>query len=1132
MTDYCHLHVHTEYSQLDGLGSPEKYAERASGLGFKYLGITDHGSIDGLIKFQKACLQYNIKPILGCELYIIPEIESGKKKSKKRGHVCVYIKNQKGFENICKLLTFANLEGFYYRPRVTFEKLLDNCEGLVISTACIQSFIRVFDNGRELFKNLKEAIGEDLYCEIMPHKEKIQVETNNLKIKFAKKYDCKVIATNDCHYIKRADHRAQEVLLAIQRKAKWDDPKRWRFGIKGLYLKTQKEMTRSLKKIGFYKKEYLSNTLEIAEKCSDFLIPKKDVKLPRVKGVPFNKLKENKFFLDLCLEGYKKRFGESIKKNKIYHNRLIEEYNLITKKNFHRYFLIVWELVTWCKKNDIFVGPGRGSVGGSLISYLLGITSVDPIKHKLIFSRFINEDRIDYPDIDIDFEHTKRHLVKSHLETMYGKGKVAGVSSFNRMKARAVIKDVGRVFDIHYSETNEFTKLIEDSEEGTGIQDAIDSWDEARNFADKYPKVVKYAKALEGTVKGYSQHAAALVLSRDKIESCGRCNLLQREGTLLVNWEKNDTEYVGLMKLDTLGLKLLSILAETQRLIKENQNIDFNFESIDLEDKEVLKEISEGNTIGVFQLGTYATTSLLKEMGVEKFRHIGDAVALVRPGPANSGMTKEYIKRKHGVPWEKKHKIYEKITKDTYGVIVYQEQVMEVISKIAGLEYSTADNIRKIIGKKRDRKEFKKYEKQFIDGCHKTKYFNKNEAKEFWKGLQEHALYSFNLSHSVEYAMLGYWSSYVKKYYPTEFICASLTYGAQDKKKQLVEEAYRLGLNIVIPKIGQSDPERWIARGNNLYVPFIEVKGLGKVKAKEAATLDNINKSNIKTFFKKKGEVEEKEVVRHKGALGKLLESIGSYNLEQQTQIDDDIKNYFSFRIVADPKKSYQNLYNLFDNNIRLDHIDLALNGDYKTLKKLSKTKRVFSKTKFFTDKKLISCTACSLREECTAPVPPSSGMFNIMILAEAPGPKEDSDGEGLIGSSGKTLWKTIGKKLPRKLFHVTNVNKCFPQNSRKPNKEQIKICSKLFLDNELKKVKPVVILVLGNTPLYYFTGKQSGIVNISGKVEWNEEYSAWIVWCIHPAAILHNSDNTVHFESGIKSFKRTIRALGNKELN
>lgn len=1127
--NFCHLHVHSEYSQLDGFGTTDNYAKRASQLGFKYLGLTDHGSIDGLIKFQESCEKYNISPVLGCEGYIIPEIEEeedkkGKKKIQ-RGHICLFVKNQKGFENLCNILTFANLEGFYYKPRFTFQTLLDNIEGLIVSTACVQSFVRKFDNkGVEFFHTLHDILKDDLYCEIMPHKLQVQVQANNLKLKLAKKTGCKIIATNDCHYINKVDHKAHEVLLAIQGKAKWEDPKRWKFNIKGLHLRSAKEMAKSLKEIGFYKKEYLYHTIELAEKCSEFKIPKRKVNLPRVKGVPINPQKEKDFLWSLCTEGYKEKYKSNIKKNREYYNRFKEEYRLITSKKFHRYFLIVWELVNWCKSKNVLVGPGRGSVGGSLIAYLLGITAVDPIEHNLMFSRFISEDRIDYPDIDIDFEDSQRHLVKQHLESKYGEGKVAGVSSFNRMKARAVVKNVGRVFDIHHSIINEFTKLVEDNDEGTGIQDAIESWDKAKQFAKEYPRVIRYAKKLEGIVFGYSQHAAALVLSKDDIGYSGRCNLIKRKDTLLVNWEKEDTEYVGLMKIDALGLKLLSILSEAKKLIKRNHNENIDFEKIDLNDKAVLKEISNGNTVGLFQLNTYAMTNLIKEMGVETFNHVSDAVALVRPGPLHSGMTADYIKRKHGRSWVKHHKVYEEITKDTFGILIYQEQIMEVISKVGGLPYSTADNIRKIIGKKRSKKEFRPYKKQFVKGCEKTQIFNREEANEFWEVLKEHAQYSFNRSHSVEYSTLAFWCAFLKKYYPTEFICASLTFGARDKKSLLVEEAYRLGLKIILPKVNKSDPIKWVAKRNKLYIPFIEVKGIGKVKALEAAVAPT--SSGIKKFFNKK---QKKENTTHKGSLGKLLKDIGAYEQnEKPSSITEKTKELFEFRVMSSTKENYPNLYSLFDNKLQSSLLNPALKGDYKALTSLKNKKGIVHKVKFKRHTNLLSCTSCNLRNECIAPVQPSSGIWNIVITGEAPGPEEDKHGRGFYedAPAARVLWNSLGKKYPRKLFHVSNTNKCYPKESRRPSKDQIKICGEKYLHKEIKKIKPILILAFGNTSRYYFTGEASGILNMSGKTEWNEKYSSWIVWCVHPAATLHNPDNASYYLIGIKQFKKMLRIL------
>lgn len=1115
--DFCHLHNHTEYSVLDGFGTTEMYAEKAQQLGYKYLGITDHGSIDGLISFQKSCNKRDITPILGSELYIVHDISI---KTRKRGHVCVWVKNQKGFNNLCKLLTYARTEGFYYRPRITHDLLLKHCEGLIIGTACLQTFMYE-KRGEILFQNLHEAIGDDLYCEVMPHNVASQKRLNRLCKKIHRRYGTKIIATNDCHYINRTHYKVHEVLLAIQQKKEWDDPKRWRFSIRGLYLKSIEDMKQSLIKQGFYKKEYFHNTIEVAEKCSDFQIPRYPVKLPKLKGIKTSE--EAGTMKMLCHDGYKKIFGKRLKSNKEYYNRFEEEFDLIKRKKFIRYFLIVWDLILWCKKKDIMTGPGRGSVGGSLIAFLLGITTtIDPIKYGLLFSRFINEDRIDLPDIDIDFEDRKRHLIRQRLEELYGYQKVAGVSAFNRMQARAVIKDVARVFKIPYGEADRFTKLIDDSDESQGIQNAIDEYPDAQRFSEQYPHVIRYAKKLEGQIRAYSQHAAALVVSKEPIGTSGRCNLLERDGVTLINWEKDDTEYVGLMKLDVLGLKLLSILNEAKSLIKANYKKTIHFNQIDLTDKKVFNDMNEGNTVGLFQFNRWATKNLVQEIKVKTFQHLADTIALVRPGPYGSGMTEEYVKRKNGRGgWERKHKVYEKITEETYGVIVYQEQVMAVISEVAGLPYSTADQIRKIIGKKRDPREFKKYKKQFFNGCKKTKIFSREEAEEFWVGLQEHARYSFNKAHSIEYALLGFWCGWLKAYYPTEFMCASLTYGAKDKKSELIEESYRLGLTLVLPKIGISRAFEWVSKDNKLYIPFQEVKSIGPVKAVEAAQQTSKRAGNIDKFFDKK-----KETVRHKGKLGELLDEIGAYNPREEVQITDKIKEYFDFRIVTDPKQNYAKLYRLCKNKIRLDRLDLIISGDAKEIKKIAGKRKVIKKVSFKGHDRLYRCRKCELYKECTRPVAPSPGQYNVFVIGEGPWIDEDEQGEGFVGKAGDILWKSVGKKgYKRAMFHITNIWKCYPSLSRKANNKQIEIC-KQYLDIELREVKPKLILAFGNYVLQFFTNKKGGITDMSGKCIWHEGYGAWIVYCLHPAGILHNPDNEVYYKAGIKTFCRMLNNL------
>ena len=1289
--DFCHLHAHSIGSVLDGMVHPKQYAQKAKELGFKYTACTDHGNFDMLIKFQKACKDEGIIPISGIEIYLVDEW----RKDSPRGHMTLWIKNQKGFKNLTKIVTESNLNGFYYRPRVDFKTLLKYHKGLVIGSACIATFIKICNGGKKFFHQLREIKKDDIYLEVMPHNMPLQIKRNKFIEKLAKKTNTKIIITQDCHYLNKQDWKAHEVLLAMQRKAKWTDKNRWKFEIKGFHFRSLDEMIKAAKKIDCYNPEYFNNTIEIAEKCKDFVIERQDIELPSVPGIdPKN---EDKELWKLIENGYRDIFNNEIRRNKIYYERAKFEFEVIKNKKFERYFLIVWELCNWCKKNNIPVGP-RGSVGGSLIARCLKITTLDPIQHGLIFDRFINKDRIDFPDIDMDFPDTKRYLIQEHLENVYGVDKIAGVSTFGRLKPRASIQGVARVFDIPNAETNAFTKLIDDKEEDC-INITINENKEAKEYAEKYPSIIKYARLLEGNISHYGKHAAALIVSNIDIAKSNRCSLLERNGMKLINWEKDDAEYVGLMKLDALGLKELTIISETLELIKRNRNEIVDLEKINIEDKNILNEISNGNTVGIFQFNTWGITNLVKQMGIEKFSHMSDAIALFRPGPLNSGMTDEYVARKNGKKWQRKNEIYEDIVKDTQGIICYQEQIINVINKIGAMPYSEADSIRKIISKKRDKKEFRKYEKKFLKGCKKQELFSKQEAKDFWEMLQSHARYSFNLcidgnesikrvasnhhkndftiaemykikndveyarltnhyelhhkwnnyghygygislnndgiarknlikdiryigikklykvtlknnktinitkfhkfptpngekelyklkigdylyicgdyekdngntykceiinieyigkkevydiemdapnhtfvtrnniitsnSHSTAYALVAFWTAYLKYYYPTEFICSALTYCAKTKKKELIEEAYRLGLQLKLPKVNISNPIKWVSKDNKLFIPFKEIKGLGDKKALIASKSPEIEKKddNGKSRFSKKEIVKDN---KHKGKLGELLDSIGAYDENEEIKITDEIKKIFEFRIVLNPRENYKRLYELFNYDIELKELDPILNGNIP--KKFRKNADIIKKKTFDGFNDLNRCNQCELYNQCTRPVHPSPGKYNIMIIGEAPGFWEDSHGRGFYekAKSGRKLWSYIKKSgYSREMFHVSNVVHCFPSKSKKPNNEQIKICTDLWLRKEIKKVKPIVILAFGNTSRQFFEGINTGIMSISGKTIWNEEFNCWICYCLHPAGTLYNPDNEQYFIAGMKNFIKLLRNLGLKK--
>jgi len=1143
---FCHLHVHDEYSQLDGMGTAKEYVAAAKENGFKYLGLTNHGNIDSLIKFQRECEAGGITPVLGCEAYIVDDI--AKKKTEKRHHICLFVKNQRGWRNLTTLMTFANIEGFYYRPIIDYGTLLKHCEGLVISTACAGTFLH-HKNGIDLFEKLNKKIGSDLYLEVMPHDIKVQYPTNKLVKKLSKKYGNKIIATNDCHYVLRSDHKVQDVLLAIQRQVKWNDPKRFSFGFKGLHLRTEKEMIRAFKKIGEDDyQEWLDNTIEVAKKCSDFKIKKRTVRLPEPKinnVILDTKGKESNFLWALIYSGYEYLFGikKNLKENKKYYRRAKREFELLQKKGFIHYLLIVWELIDWCEKNNIIIGPGRGSVGGSLIAYLIGITQVDPIKYGLYFERFVSEDRVDLPDIDIDFDREKRYLVVKHLEELYGEDNVCAVSSFNRMKSRAAIGEVGKVFGVPDYELKAFSKLIDYKEEDA-LKTALDTYPEGQALKDNYPFVVKAALRLEGQIRNYGKHAAAIVVSKRPIAKGGRCNLIRRNKTTLINWGKEDTEFMGLMKFDLLSLSLLSIYDGTKKAIKENHGIDIDFKKIPLDDKKVLKNISDGNNVGVFQIGTWATNSLIQEMhGVRCFDDIAAAIALVRPGPMQSGMTEQYIERRQVGEWEQTHKIYDEITEETNGVLVYQEQVMAVISKMAGLPYSTADQIRKIIGKKRDPKEFETYRKQFLDGCIKQKTFSKKEAKEFWEGLLKWAKYGFGKAHSIEYALLGYWCAFLKLYYPLEFICANLTYGSDAKKTELVEEIYDLGLKIELPKVGISEAEKWVTKSDRVFIPFAEIKGVGPVLAREATAETNSN-AGLKRFYNPKGK---SKIQQHPGKLGKILQLIGAYGSDE-IEITKEISDLFDFRIEGNNSKIYKNLWKVLikgaknkglpivreEGLVNEKNLKELVTGDIEKLRLLQEYNAKIIKRKSFRPKRgrfldeLKSCNECELREECTSPVPPSSGKLNVIIAGEAPGKDEDEKGVCFVGRTGNDiLWPELKKYgFERSSFHVTNIDKCFPKKSRKPSPKQIQICANKFFKKEVKQIRAKIILAFGNTNLFLFTGNKGGITDWNGKIMWNEEYAAWIFFCLHPASVLHNPDNKIPFKKSIKQFAKYVNEI------
>lgn len=748
MSDFVHLHLHNEYSVLDGVGTSKQYVYRAKELGQTFLAISNHGNCDGVLDHQKQCKVAGIKPIAGCELYVVPDMHI-KTKGEKRYHATVLVENQTGWKNLLKLLTIANLEGFYHRPRVDLETLALHLEGLVLMTGCSLSFLNM-PGARKHLRGFVDILGpERVYLEVMPHQLKEQQAINEKCLALRKHYGLRLVATNDCHYPSNRAAYYQEVLLAIQSRKKMSDKDRWKFSIDGFYLKSKDEMVEAFKVLGGLSPKQLhesfESTMMIAGLCKKFEVKQQAPALPSIGFFPEGKTDLQKI-QEIVQFGFESRILEKEDGWLLrYKGRVEEELALIRNAKFERYFLIVWDLISWCRTNGILTGPGRGSVGGSLVAYLMGITDVDPIKYDLSFSRFISPDRIDLPDIDMDFEDHKRHLVKKYLQDKYGEFNVAGLSTFMAMKGRGVITDVSRVYDIPLAEVKIATKAVDSTVSENQVKEAFETSPECMRFKKKYPEVVEVAEGLEGQIRGVGQHAAAVCVSSVDLREGLNCNLAIRSGQVVANWDKDNAEYMGLIKLDILGLSALSILQSAKEMIQKNHGVEIDFNAIPLDDKKVYREINKGNTVGAFQIGARGLSKFCQQLGVDDFGLLVAATALYRPGPLHSGMAEKFIKIKNGdAPVKKLEGGYDRITEDTFGIIVYQEQVMAIINQMSGIDMATCDKIRKLMAKSKGEEAINKYKQQFLEGCGVNGSCDKRLGNLIWKTLVTFGSYGFN----------------------------------------------------------------------------------------------------------------------------------------------------------------------------------------------------------------------------------------------------------------------------------------------------------------------------------------------------------------------------------------------------
>ena len=843
MGDFVHLHIHSEYSLLDGANRIKELPKVAKELGMDAIAITDHGVMYGAIEFYKACKEEGIKPIIGCEVYVAPRTRFDKEAGidNKYNHLILLAKNNNGYKNLSKLVSIGFTEGYYYKPRIDLETLEKYHEDLICCSACLAGSIpQAILNGdmekaEETAMWYKNLFGEDYYLEIQTNTLKEQSLVNQKLVELSRKLNIPLVATNDAHYTRKEDAYNHEVLLCIQTGKKMSDVDRMRFATDDFYIKSPEEVKEFFPNLP----EALENTVKIAEKCNvefEFghtILPNYEV--PKEFSTHYD------YFKKLCDDGIKIRYGENTPKEIL--ERMEYEISVIKKMGYVDYFLIVWDFINWAKSQGIPVGPGRGSGAGSIVAYAIGITDIDPIKYNLLFERFLNPERISMPDFDVDFCYERRQEVIDYVARKYGRDHVSQIITFGTMSARMVIRDVGRALDFPYSETDKLAKMVPFALHIT-IKKAMEQNRELKELYENNEEVHKLldvAMGLEGMPRQASTHACGVVITKDPVDTY--VPLYVNDGAISTQYTMTILEQLGLLKMDFLGLRTLTVIQDAINLVKQNRGIDVKFDS-NMNDSKVYKLWGDGKTIGIFQFESAGMTNFMKELKPDSLEDIIAGVSLYRPGPMDQ--IPRYIKNKLNPEHaEYTHPALEPILKVTYGCMVYQEQVMQIVRDLAGYSLGRADLVRRAMGKKKldimakEREIFIHGQKDengniIVPGCVRNGIDEKS-ANKIFDEMAEFAKYAFNKSHAAAYAVVSYRTAYLKAYYPEEFMAATLNsyLGNLDKVPIYVDECRRMNIEILKPDVNKSFTKFTV---DNSKIRF----GLGSIKNVGIAVVDSI----------------------------------------------------------------------------------------------------------------------------------------------------------------------------------------------------------------------------------------------------------------------------------------------------
>ncbi|MBE0635896.1 DNA polymerase III subunit alpha [Candidatus Bipolaricaulota bacterium] len=830
-SSFVHLHVHSEYSILDSSCKISKLLDRAEALGMDAIALTDHGVMSGVIKFYRQAVRRNIKPIIGCEIYVAPgdRTDRSGKAGQRFYHLVLLAENEVGYRNLLQIVSCAHTEGFYYRPRADKALLREHCEGLIALSACesgeVPRLLQAGDREAALrvAREYESIFGKgNFYIEVQRHGTERDAKLRNQLVALAREAEIPLVATCDVHYLAVDDRLAHEVLLNVRANKTLNDPDHRVFDGEGYHFQSGEEMEAAFADLP----EAIANTRLIADRCrleltfGESMIP--PFELPQGSGTA------NEYLRGLAYEGVAKRYpaiDETIRE------RMDYELSVIEKMDYSTYFLIVWDFVKYSKEHGISVGPGRGSAAGSLVSYCLGITTVDPLKYNLIFERFLNPDRISMPDFDIDFCVKGRDQVIDYVRQKYGGEKwwtrIAQIATYDRMAARSVVRDVGRVLGIPYSETDRVAKLIPF---GWGLKQAAEGVAELKALRESDPEIaqlIEIGLRLEGLTRNASTHAAGVVIAPDSLSA--HVPLLRLgEGEFVTQFDMSDVEAVGLLKFDFLGLRNLTLIDEARDALRKYAGIDICVESIPLDDEKTFQMLCEGKTSGIFQLESTGMTNLIRRIQPDRFEDLIALLALYRPGPLESGMTDEYVERRNGKrSIEYPHPTLKDVLEDTYGLPIYQDQIMLMARALAGFTLAEADILRKAMGKK-DKALMASLRAKFMKGCQDLGV-SKQVAEKTFDDMEKFSRYGFNKSHTTSYAFVSYWTAYLKANYPTHFMASLLTsvQGDLDKVADYVDECREMTVEILPPDINESQREFKPLDGSKIRFGLAAVKHVG-----------------------------------------------------------------------------------------------------------------------------------------------------------------------------------------------------------------------------------------------------------------------------------------------------------------